>query len=141
MVCQLSCRGRVDAMLKDGLTGSDASSNGLAQILQGKEESVDYAHMPVTPAQIAEILKKRQCFLLNTILSSSNIYNLPDDNIAISVCSLIPQMRLSFPPALNFPCRCNAVIVPLAVKNRMRGIAPSSSTIPTHENTIQDLSS
>ena len=42
-------------MLKDGLTGGDTSSNGLAQILQGKEESVDYAHMP---AQIAEILKK-----------------------------------------------------------------------------------
>jgi len=43
-------------MLKNGLTGGDASSNGLAQILQGKEESVDYAHMPVTPAQIVEIL-------------------------------------------------------------------------------------
>ena len=45
-------------MLKDGLTGSNASSNRLAQILQRKEESVDYAHMPVTPAQIVEILKK-----------------------------------------------------------------------------------
>ena len=58
MLRQLSHRGRVDAMLKDGLTGGDASSNGLAQILQGKEESADYAHMPVTPAQIAEILQK-----------------------------------------------------------------------------------
>ena len=44
-------------MLKDGLTGGNASSNGLAQILQGKE-SVDYAHMPVGPAQIAVILQK-----------------------------------------------------------------------------------
>ena len=45
-------------MLKDGLTGGNASSNGLAWILQGKEESVDYAHMPVGPAQIVVILQK-----------------------------------------------------------------------------------
>jgi hypothetical protein len=58
MLRQLSRRGRVDAMLKDGLTSGDALSNGLAQILQEKEESADYAHRPVSPAQIAEILKK-----------------------------------------------------------------------------------
>jgi len=34
MLRQLSHRGRVDAMLKDGLTSGDALSNGLAQILQ-----------------------------------------------------------------------------------------------------------
>ena len=45
-------------MLKDRLTSGDALSNGLAQILQEKEESADYAHRPVSPAQIAEILKK-----------------------------------------------------------------------------------
>jgi len=39
MLRQLSRRGRVDAMLKDGLTSGDALSNGLAQILQEKEES------------------------------------------------------------------------------------------------------
>ena len=58
MLHQLSHQGRVDAMLKDGLTGSNTSSNGLAQILQGKEESADYAHMPVGPAQIVVILQK-----------------------------------------------------------------------------------
>ena len=58
MLRQLSCRGCVDAMLKDGLTGGDDSFNGLAQILQEKEEPPDYAHRPVSPAQIAEILKK-----------------------------------------------------------------------------------
>ena len=45
-------------MLKDGLTSGDTLSNGLAQILQEKEESADYVHRPVSPAQIAEILKK-----------------------------------------------------------------------------------
>ena len=58
MLRQLSRRGWVDAMLKDGLTGSDAACNGLAQILQGKEESADCAHMPVSPAQIVVILQK-----------------------------------------------------------------------------------
>ena len=45
-------------MLKDRLTGGDTSSNGLPQILQEKEESLDYVPKPVSPAQIAEILKK-----------------------------------------------------------------------------------
>ena len=58
MLCQLSCQGHIDAMLKDRPTSSDALSNGLAQILQEKEESADYVHRPVSPAQVAEILKK-----------------------------------------------------------------------------------
>ncbi len=96
MLRQLSRRGCVDAMIKDGLPGDDTLSNGLAEILQEKEKPADYAHSP--------------------------------------------QTLLSFPPGLNFPCRCIAVIVPLAVKNCMRGTAQSSSTIHTHENMTQDLS-
>ena len=58
MLHQMSCRGRVDAVLKDGLTSGDSSSGGLAQILQPKEASVDYAPSPVSPAEVAAILKK-----------------------------------------------------------------------------------
>ena len=57
MLRQLSRRGCVDAMIKDGLPGDDALSNGLAEILQEKEKPADYAHSPVSPAQVAAILK------------------------------------------------------------------------------------
>jgi len=57
MLHHMSRRGRVDAMLKDGLTSGDSSSGGLAQILQPKEASVDYAPSPVSPGEVAAILK------------------------------------------------------------------------------------
>jgi len=44
-------------MIKDGLPGDDALSNGLAEILQEKEKPADYAHSPVSPAQVVVILK------------------------------------------------------------------------------------
>ena len=46
MLRQLSRRGCVDAMIKDGLPGDDALSNGLAEILQEKEKPVDYCGNP-----------------------------------------------------------------------------------------------
>jgi len=57
MLHHMSRRGCVDAMLKDGLTSGDSSSGGLAQILQPKEASVDYAPSPVSPGEVAAILK------------------------------------------------------------------------------------
>ena len=55
MLRQLSRRGRIDAMLKDGL---DTSSDGLAEILQENEKPpADYAHSPVSPVENVAILK------------------------------------------------------------------------------------
>src|SRR5258708_31374351 len=63
MLRQLSRRGRVDAMIKDVLPGDDTLSNGLAEILQEKEKPVDYAPSPVSPAEVAAILKNAPIFL------------------------------------------------------------------------------
>src|SRR6267143_951346 len=78
----------------------------------------------------------RRISLFNTTMPSSSIYNLLDDSI---VKSPIPKMHLSFPPGLNVPCRCAVVIVPLVVKDRMRGTVHSHSTNPTHKNPKPDL--
>jgi hypothetical protein len=57
MLRQLSRQGRVDAMIKDGLPDDDALSTGLTEILQEKKKPADYAPSPVSPAEVAAILK------------------------------------------------------------------------------------
>ena len=49
-------------MIKDRLPGNDALSSGLAEILQEKEKSVDYAPSPVSMAKVVAILKNAPIF-------------------------------------------------------------------------------
>jgi len=129
MLHHMSRRGRVDAMLKDGLTSGDSSSGGLAQILQPKEASVDYAPSPVSPGEVAAILKNAPDLPLSTTMPSSSIYNLLDDSIAISIKS--PSPKCTYPsPRAERPLQMRRGDCTLVVKDCMRGTVHSRSTTP-----------
>ena len=56
MLCQISQRAHVDALLKDGLGGT--ASNNLANILKPDNASADWTPIPLDPIQVAAALKK-----------------------------------------------------------------------------------
>jgi len=56
MLCQMSCRGHIDALLHNGL--QDGKMNGLANLLQPAVKTSDFSPTPLDSSRIAAVLKK-----------------------------------------------------------------------------------
>jgi hypothetical protein len=139
MLHHMSRRGRVDAMLKDGLTSGDSSSGGLAQILQPKEASVDYAPSPVSPGEVAAILKNAPdlplqhynallFYLQSTGRQYRHFHQVPH-----------PQNALILPPRAERPLQMRRGDCTFSCQRSHEGNSALTFYNPTHKNPKPDL--